>query len=80
MATREKSADGTTDERDELKNKPPVKTAVTLSALACRKLKMAAILENKTHGELVDDLIMTHMSGYYGGKRNAATVAAGAGE
>lgn len=47
----------------------PVKTGVTLSAAASRKLRAAAVHEGKTQSELVEALVLKHLGGYFTSNR-----------
>jgi hypothetical protein len=62
-----------TEPRTESATKAPVKTAVTLSADAHRRLETAALVDDKSYSEIVDDLIKTHLTGYYAGRRAKAS-------
>jgi hypothetical protein len=82
MSRTDRRTDGPTDEKTDLKNRPPVKTAVTLSGEAWHRLRAASALEGKTQSELVEGLVVKHLGGYFISKRVTveATTGAGAGE
>lgn len=65
MAQREKKPDIKTDQAPRL----PIKTAVTLSFEANRRLRAACLAERKTQSELVEGLVHRHLGGYFVGKR-----------
>jgi predicted DNA-binding protein len=58
MAQRRKPTDGA-----------PVKTAVTLSGEASRRLRAGSLSESKTQSEMVQELILKHMPHYYVARR-----------
>lgn len=60
-----KMTEGKTDQQPRL----PVKTAVTLSWEASRKLKSAALYEGRTQSDIVEGLVLLHLGGYFPGKR-----------
>ncbi len=48
---------------------PPVKTAFTLSWEASRRLGIAKVVDGKDQSEIVEELIMSHLQGYFAGRR-----------
>ena len=52
------------------KTLPPVKTGVTISAEAHRLLSAACLAEGQNQSQLVELLILTHLSGYYVARRS----------
>ena len=51
---------------------PPVKTGVTLSAEAHRRLSTASLVDGQTFSEIMEHLINTHLTHYFSGKRAKA--------
>jgi hypothetical protein len=49
--------------------KRTVKKGFLLSPDANKKLETAALVEEKDQSEIVDTLILTHLTGYYSGRR-----------
>lgn len=49
--------------------KPPIKTAVTLSHDAHKRLKTAVLVEGKDQSEIVEGLITSQLQGYFSGRR-----------
>jgi len=50
----------------------PVKTGITLSADAHRRLKTAGLVDGQNFSEIIEGLIQTYLVGYYAGKRGQA--------
>jgi hypothetical protein len=71
MSRRNQSGDGATATLAE----QPVKTAVTLSPDASRRLKTAMLVDQKSMSEIVDELCRKHLVGYFAGKRGATSSA-----
>jgi hypothetical protein len=65
----DKPADPIPARRDDVKIRPPVKTAVTLSGDASHRLRAAALHEGKTQSELVESLVLKHLGAYFTSKR-----------
>jgi len=69
MARREKPSEQVTASAP----KVPVKTAVTLSADAYRRLKTASLVDGKDHSEIMESLIVTNLVGYFAGRRGSSS-------
>jgi hypothetical protein len=66
MAKQRQSADPVSAQPIKL---PPVRMGFTLSGEAARLIRLASVLEDRDQSELIDELVLTHMSGYFGGRR-----------
>jgi hypothetical protein len=67
MAKRNQTGDGAIATA----TKPPVKTGFTLSADAHRRLRTASLVLEKDYSEIIEDLVTTHLTGYYAGRRGS---------
>lgn len=64
-----------TEQRAEQSTKLPIKTAVTLSADAHRRLQTAVLVDGRGQSEIVENLITSHLVGYYAGRRGQTAAA-----
>jgi len=65
MQDDEGKKEGRAEPRKDQAPRLPVKTAVTLSFEAHRKLRSAALHKGCTQSELVEDLVVKHLAGYH---------------